>query len=135
MRLYAFTKNIIRLFLELTGISKKPIGLENLPKNEGYIIAGNHTSNFDAIRIGVQFPGHIRFLAKIELFKFKLFGAFLKKLGAISVDRGKADAGAIRMAEKAILDGAPLVIFPEGKRRKSFDRTKGKKGAMVSIPI
>jgi len=129
MKLHAFTKKTVKVLLELTRIFHKPIGLENLPKTGGYIIASNHTSNVDPIRLGVQIPGYIRYLAKKEMFKYKFSRIFFTKLGAIPLDRGSADVAAVKSAEKVIADGGFLVIFPEGHRMKIFDRNKGKKGA------
>jgi len=68
-------------------------------------------------------------LAKKELFGTKFTNWFLTNLGAIPLNRDKADVGAIKAAEDCLARGEMLVIFPEGGRREIFDVNKGKKGA------
>ena len=79
----------------------------------------NHTSNIDAVNIVLGTFEKKYFLAKKELFKNKLFGAFIKAMGAIKIDRSAADVGAIKNALKVLKNDKKLIIFPEGTRNKS----------------
>ena len=56
------------------------------------------------------------YLAKKELFKNKIFGFFLTKLGAIKIDRQANDINAIKNCLKVLKNNKKLVIFPEGTR-------------------
>ena len=108
-------------------------GKKNLPKKQGFVLTCNHYSNFDAPMIDVKLRRKIRFLAKKELFKNKLFGAVISSYGAYPVDRGKTDINAFKFALKTLKDGHILGIFPEGTRNKtgSDEVQELKSGAVV----
>jgi 1-acyl-sn-glycerol-3-phosphate acyltransferase len=93
-------------------------GLEHIPEG-GFVLAANHTSNFDPWPLGVPFlPGRqLRFMAKSELFN-PLFSPILRAGGAFKVRRGEGDLGAIRTAIELVNEGEIVVMFPEGTRLK-----------------
>ncbi len=102
---------IFRIFFRL-----KAYGLENIPHSGGFILASNHVSNFDPVLAGVLIKRELDFIAKEELFKNRFFGWYLKKLNAHPIKRGDADISTIKLAEKLLLSGRGIVIFPEGTR-------------------
>lgn len=55
-------------------------------------------------------------MAKEELFRSKLAGYFMSRLGAFPVSKGRLDRKALRRAMQVLADGMVLVIFPEGMR-------------------
>ena len=62
-------------------------GIENLPASGGYLLLSNHQSHLDPPLIGAVVPRHINYLARDSLFKNRLFGAFIRSLDAIPIDR------------------------------------------------
>nr|MDE5742077.1 1-acyl-sn-glycerol-3-phosphate acyltransferase [Oscillospiraceae bacterium] len=75
----------------------------------------------------------VTYMAKEELFKNKLFGWFITKLGAFPVKRGTGDMQVIDDAVAILNSGRHLVIFPEGTRSKDGKVGKGKTGvAMIA---
>ena len=56
------------------------MGKENIIKNGRCILAGNHTSNLDALLIMSSTKRTIRFLAKKELYK-GIFGKLIQSAG------------------------------------------------------
>ena len=100
-------------------------GLENLPREGGFVLAANHNSNFDPWALGLPiFPSrYLRFMAKSELFN-PLLGPIIKAGGAFRVRRGEADMEAIRTAVELVRSGEVVVMFPEGTRRKKGLRKK-----------
>lgn len=111
----------------------KQIGKENVPKTGGVILAINHKSVLDPIMIGVTSPRRLNFMAKAELFKNKLFGALIRKLGAFPVHRGSGDVAALKTAFKILDDGGSMLIFPEGGRVKNGEKRRAKTGvAMIA---
>ena len=92
-------------------------GLEHLPKTGGYVLAANHTSNFDPWALGIPlFPRRwLRFMAKSELYWWPL-GALLDAGGAFPVERGRGDVEAIARAVELVRGGEVVVMFPEGTR-------------------
>lgn len=108
----------------------KIVGIENIPDGP-CVVCANHKSNFDPPLLAVCLPVPVRFMAKEELFKNKLFGKILLSFGAFPVKRGKGDVGALRSAIKMLESGEKVAIFPEGTRSKKDYLKKGKKGAVL----
>jgi 1-acyl-sn-glycerol-3-phosphate acyltransferase len=91
-------------------------GASNVPLEGGVIIAPNHLSVLDPPLIGCACPRELRYLAKAELFRNRLFARFICRLGAFPVERGTADVGAIKTALQFLKDGRAVIIFIEGTR-------------------
>jgi 1-acyl-sn-glycerol-3-phosphate acyltransferase len=100
-------------------------GLENVPREGGFVLAANHSSNFDPWPLGIPlFPRRfLRFMAKSELF-WKPLAWILEAGGAFPVRRGERDAEAIATAVDLCRQGHVVVMFPEGTRRKKGLRKK-----------
>ena len=100
-------------------------GVENLPREGGYVLSANHNSNFDPWPLGLPlFPRRfLRFMAKSELFWFPL-GVVIRGAGAFKVRRGERDQEAIDTAMQLCREGNVVVMFPEGTRRKKGLRKK-----------
>lgn len=94
----------------------KARGVENVPEDGGLILCANHIAAIDVISIGAVCPRQLTFVAKKELFKVPLLGGLVKALGAIKVDRGASDVGAIKASVAAAERGKVLSIFPQGHR-------------------
>ena len=98
----------------------KYIGLENIPKREAVILAGNHTSYLDPLLLMSTTNRCIHFLAKIELFK-GIKKIFFQNVGIIPVDRKRKNPEAINLANKYLLDNKVIGIFPESTINKTKD--------------
>jgi len=106
------------------GFRLRARGIENLPDG-GFVLAANHTSNFDPWPLGIPLFPHrqLRFMAKSELFN-PILKPILVGGGAFPVRRGQADLEAIGRAVELVRDGEVVVMFPEGTRRKKGLRKK-----------
>ncbi len=95
-------------------------GKENIPAEGGAVIAVNHISFLDVIAVSCVFPKKRlpRYLAKRELFKIPLLSSVIRGLGAIPLERGGSDVGAIRRAITVAEGGELLSVFPQGTRQK-----------------
>ena len=95
-------------------------GLENVPCRGRVIVACNHVSVVDPPFVGVALgqARYPRFLAKEELFRIPLVGAFFRGCGCIPLDRGRGDVGAIREALSVLEGEGCLGVFPEGTRAR-----------------
>jgi 1-acyl-sn-glycerol-3-phosphate acyltransferase len=100
-------------------------GVENIPREGGFVLAANHWSNFDPWALGLPiFPRRfLRFMGKSELFWFPL-GAIITAGGAFPVRRGEHDEEAIATAVDLCREGHAVVMFPEGTRRHKGLRKK-----------
>ena len=99
----------------------------DLDENKRLILCSNHISALDPILIAMTFR-KISFMAKVELFKNKLVGGFLTRLGAIPVDRQKSDLKAIKSSLAVLKNEEVLGIFPEGTRVKAISQDNMKTG-------
>ena len=99
-------------------------GLEHLPEG-GFVLAANHTSNFDPWPLGIPLLPHrqLRFMAKSELFN-PVLAPLLRAGGAFKVRRGEGDLEAMRTAAELARQGEIVVMFPEGTRQKKGLRKK-----------
>ncbi len=93
-----------------------PHGLENIPSEGGVIFCSNHIGALDVISIAACTERQVTFVAKKELFSIPLLGRLITALGAIKIDRGGNDIGAIKASINAAKDGSAVAIFPEGHR-------------------
>jgi 1-acyl-sn-glycerol-3-phosphate acyltransferase len=93
-------------------------GVENLPNDGGFVLAANHTSNFDPWPLGWPLwpKRQLYFMAKAELFN-PILGPPLRAGGAFPVRRGEQDIEAIEASVKLCREGKIVAMFPEGTRR------------------
>ncbi len=121
-----FVLAMIVLFLPITIFyPTKVIHKERMPKKRKCIATSNHYSNADPILFDVKFGHKFYFMAKIELFKNKFVGWFLKKLGGIPVDREKVSPSTFKETLTHLNKNHQIFIFPEGTRNKSGDEQLG----------
>jgi 1-acyl-sn-glycerol-3-phosphate acyltransferase len=94
-------------------------GVENLPKSGGFVLAANHTSNFDPWPLALPLWPHryLRFMAKSELYWWPL-GPIINAGGGFPVRRGERDVEAIRKAVELAREGHVIAMFPHGTRER-----------------
>ena len=115
MTFYQFGRAVL---LSITSVlfRVKVVGKENVPPSGAYIVAPSHRSIFDVPVAAYITRRNARFLAKEELFAKPFLNWLFTKLGAVKVERGTADRGALRALESALREGSPVALFPEGPR-------------------
>jgi len=111
MKAHRLLAPLIRFF---TGI--KISGLENIPAEGGYVLCSNHIAVRDVILIGAACPRQIKFVAKKELFSVPVLSSIIKALGAVKLDRGGSDVGAIKKSIEIVKEGDLVALFPQGHR-------------------
>lgn len=98
----------------------KVIGKSNIPKNGSVVLAGNHTNNLDSVMLIAVVSRQVHFLAKIELFK-GIFGAIVKAMGCIPVNRKIHDKDALKSAKEVLKNNKVIGIYPEGTINRTDD--------------
>lgn len=126
----AFVRYTVKLVYKLF-YNFKIEGKENLPETEGVIIASNHRSYADPVLLTMPMKNPVTYMAKEELFKNRIFGAFIRFLGAFPVKRGSGDMQVIDDCVNILSSGRNVVIFPEGTRSKENKVGKGKTGVAL----
>ena len=83
------------------------------------IIISNHTSVFDyAVYLFVFFSRTLRFQMAEVLYKKRLLGWFLRRMGGIYVDRDGFDFGFVTKSEEILSRGGVVGVFPESRLPK-----------------
>ena len=96
----------------------KVYGKENIPEG-GAVLVSNHFRAIDCGFIARICDKDIKYLAKKEIFKNKLFSKIVRSYGGIPIDRDNPDMKSLLEAIKEIKKGNKLCIFPEGRRNVS----------------
>ena len=97
-------------------------GVDYLPKQGAFVLAGNHTNYLDCLFLISSTKRQIHFLAKEELVKGH-GGFFFKKMGVIPVNRKLHDKNALSLAIQTLKQQKVIGIFPEGTINRSNDIT------------
>ncbi|MEW6307106.1 MAG: lysophospholipid acyltransferase family protein [Verrucomicrobiota bacterium] len=106
---------------------------ERVPLTGPGILAVNHASFLDPPLVGSPLPRMTNYLARENLFRFPVFGSYLRALQAVPVDRdGGGGAGL-----KAILDrleaGGLILLFPEGTRTRDGKLQPARAGIGLTV--
>ena len=116
---YEISRLIVRLALRaLYGF--RVDGGDREPPAGPLLIVSNHVSDLDPLVVGAALRRHVRFMAKVELFRPPLLRWWLRACGAFPVRRGEVDRQAFRTARTILDQGGALVMFPEGTRASSL---------------
>ncbi len=91
-------------------------GIEHIPPEGGFILAGNHVSFLDPVAFGVSCPRLLNYMARDTLFKIPIFGSMIKSFYAFPLKRNSSDIGAIKEALRRLKKGGGLLVFPQGTR-------------------
>lgn len=111
--LYSFAVNTIWSYASLF-FDLKASGLDNIPRNEGFLLTANHISYFDPFLVAKYIPGYVHYLAMEEFFANPVSSFLMRHWKSIPIRRSSADRTALREAI-AILDHNGIVgVFPEG---------------------
>lgn len=106
-------------------------GLDNIPKDKGFILVSNHRTYFDPIFIGVKLKQKLTFMAKKELIEKGFLSFFIKRLGIIPISKQTGGNSAIEKAIEVVKENKVLALFPEGTRSKDGRLGKIKSGAVL----
>lgn len=113
--LYVVMRAILRVVLRVA-FRLEVVGVENIPRHGGAIIAPNHRSLIDHPAVGVSTDRQIWFMGKSELFRHPLAARFLRAMNSFPVNRGKPDRASLQKCLE-LLDAGELVgIYPAGTR-------------------
>jgi 1-acyl-sn-glycerol-3-phosphate acyltransferase len=127
--LYSFAQKVLLgLFWIFGGF--RALHTDRVPKTGALIVAPNHASYLDPPAAGICIRP-LRFMARESLFRFKLFGSLIRRLGAFPVRRGEADTSAIRTALELLAEGEGVLIFPEGSRGDGKTLRPANKGVLL----
>jgi 1-acyl-sn-glycerol-3-phosphate acyltransferase len=128
-----FQRLWVRWLLGSNGIRLNLQGLENLQKDQAYILVSNHASLLDIPGIISACPLPVRFMAKESLAWIPVFGWLLYLSGHILINRESARSArkSLKKASSLLRDGISIVVFPEGTRSPDGGVKEFKRGAFL----
>ncbi|MBS6604056.1 MAG: 1-acyl-sn-glycerol-3-phosphate acyltransferase [Brachyspira sp.] len=91
-------------------------GLENVPKDNEYIVCPNHLSTLDPPLMVSIMPRHVAFMAKKELFDIPFLRWWIDWLGAFAVNRESLGPSTIKTVMEIKKSKWVFGIFPQGTR-------------------
>lgn len=110
-------------------------GIDNLPKDNGFVIFPNHQGLYDTLAFIESCPRTLSFVIKKEASNIILLKQVVKMTGSLVMDRQdiRQSMGVINSMSREVAKGRNFVIFPEGTRSKLGNKlTEFKPGAFKS---
>ena len=91
-------------------------GLENVPKDNKYIVCPNHLSTLDPPLMVAVMPRSVSFMAKKELFDIPFLRWWIDWLGAFAVNRESLGPSTVKTVHEIKDSNWVLGMFPQGTR-------------------
>ena len=122
--MYRFLRAVAHPFLRII-YPTTVFGKENFISDSA-VICCNHYASSDVLVVADHFcKKELNVLAKAELFKGKFSSWFLKKAGAIKVNRDAPELSMHKEIFRRLKAGKQIIIFPEGTRNRSGGHDMG----------
>jgi 1-acyl-sn-glycerol-3-phosphate acyltransferase len=120
-----------RLVLRFLGVKVRTHFESTYSPEAPCLIVTNHQSHLDIPAVFEALSGHIRMVAKAELFRIPFFGWCLHAAEFIPIERGNRDAGrkAVANIKDRIQSGLQVWVAPEGTRSSDGKLQKFKTGS------
>ncbi len=122
---------ILRVFFKLY-LRWRVFNPERVPRTGPVILAANHASFLDPPLVGSALPRGIHYLARESLFRFPVVGSVLRYWDAVPVDR-ESGAGGLKIILERLLDGAGIILFPEGTRSLDGNFLPARSGVGLAV--
>lgn len=125
---------ITDLFFGLAPVfGRTTLGVENIDRNQPYVIVLNHNSMVDIMSI-YHIPLIFKWVSKREVYKIPMVGRLLFMHGDIVINRSNPKEAMQFVHDKGMMwlkRGASVSIFPEGTRSKDGQIKSFKAGAFI----
>lgn len=117
---FVFLKKIVHIANKGGNVILKPYGLENIPKEDGFLIYPNHQGLYDALALIYVSPRPISAVIKKEAAGIPFIKQCVACLKAFAIDREdiRQSMEVILKVTKEVKKGRNYVIFAEGTRSK-----------------
>ena len=142
MLVFRFPRKLVDLIIgpfwcgvmtNLSGIKPVIDGLDNIPKDKGFLYLFLHCSHMDVPTMFYISPKSFRFGAKASLFKIPIFGYAVHLSGTLPItreDRSKV-MEVYKQAEERVAKGEAFALAPEGGRRTTEEIPPFKSGPFI----
>ena len=96
-------------------VRRECAGRERLPERGGCVLAVCHVSHLDPVAVSVLTRRPVSWLARIEFYRRRVPAWFLRRVGALALDRFGFALPGMRGALGRLSAGEIVGIFPEGE--------------------
>ena len=120
---YRYALNIVKHFMTAVDTKTLVYGIENLPKEGGYVMFPNHQGKYDVLGIFYSHKTPCSFVMD----KAKSYSYFLRELinlidaKRLALDDVKQNIAVINEVSEAVANGEKYIIFPEGGYKKNHN--------------
>ena len=113
---YGVARNMVKITMRSARIKTKCFGVENLPKEGGYIMYPNHQGKFDALGIISNHDAPCSIVMELKRSKVVLTNEFVDVVEGIRIDRDnlREQLKSIRTLADRVKAGSRFILFPEG---------------------
>lgn len=117
---YRHIQYILKLAVKSGNIDLKVTGTENIPKENGFLMYGNHQGMFDILAIAATCDNPLGAVLKKELANIPFLKQVIACTKSFPMDREdiKQSMGVILKVIEEVKKGRNYLIFPEGTRSK-----------------
>lgn len=118
---YKHIRYILKHVCASGNIDLQVTGLENIPKEDGFLMCGNHQGIFDIVAIVDSFERPLAAVLKKELNEIPFLKQIVQCTHSYPMDREdvRQSMKVIQSVTKELQDGRNMIIFPEGTRSKN----------------
>ena len=111
---FAHIRSVMHLAIHAGNVEVKVTGLENIPKENGYLLYGNHQGMFDVVALAATYPGALGCVFKKELANVPLLKQVIACTKSFAMDREdvRQSLTVIQNVTKEVQSGRNYLIFP-----------------------
>lgn len=134
---FAFIKRSVRTMNKKGRVKVESYGVENLPKEDGFVIFPNHQGMFDIMAFLDSCPRPFSFVFKKEVKDIILLKQIINALNSIAIDRSdlRQSMRVIQEMTRRVSEGENFIIFAEGTRSKKGNETLPMKGGSFKSAV
>ena len=134
---FFYIKKVTKAANKAGRVKIESYGLENIPKEEGFIFFPNHQGMFDVLVFLDSSPVPFAFVMKKEVRNTILLKQVADALGSLSIDREdiRQSMTVIQTMAEEVKKGKNFLIFPEGTRSKKGNRLIDFKGGSFKSAV
>lgn len=134
---YACVKKVTIAANRAGKVKIESYGLENIPKENGFVFFPNHQGLYDVLAVLESCPVPFAFVIKKEARNIILLKQVVDALGSISIDREdiRQSMKVIQQVTEEVKGGKNFLIFAEGTRSKEGNKVQEFKGGSFKSAV
>lgn len=134
---YDYIRHVVKTVNQTGRVNVEVHGLENLPKENGFILFPNHQGLFDVLAIIDSCPNPLGIVVKKEASNLILVKQVIAAMNGMAIDRQdvKASLKVITKMTEDVKNGRNYVIFAEGTRSREGNKLLPFKGGTFKSAV